>query len=230
MYRYYKKEQEEKNLPFAKRCTYETIFNTEFNISFYQPKKDQCSICEEYKNSNPDEKAKLQESYDRHIANKIKSREEKAKDTAMAKDKLNLIVACFDLQAVLPTPCGDVSAFYYKCRLNSIASRGSNEIATCLYSYISSLPPNTDIIFCSDNCVGQNKNKIVVSMYLYAMCNTEVNSIVHKFLTVGHTQNEGDSMHSVIERQKKRALKSEPIFVPSQWPPLMKTAIKEGRP
>lgn len=223
MYRYYKQESQEKNLPLAKRCTYKTIFNKEFNISFYQPKKDQCSICETYKNSNLEEKAKSQENYDRHTVNKIKSREEKAKDTAVAKDKLN-VVACFDLQAVLPTPCGDVSAFYYKCRLNcfnfiifeigtkrslcyfwheAVASRGANKIATCLFSYISTLPPNTDIIFYSDNCIGQNKNKIVISMYLYAVCNTEVNSIVHKFLTVGHTQNEGNSMHSVIARQKR---------------------------
>lgn len=80
MYRYYKHEQLERNLLFTKRCTYESIFNREFNISFYQPKKDQYSICETYKNSNPKEKAKSQENYDRHIANKIKSREEKAKD------------------------------------------------------------------------------------------------------------------------------------------------------
>lgn len=39
-YRYYKQEWQERDLPFATRCTYETIFNKEFDISFYQPEKN----------------------------------------------------------------------------------------------------------------------------------------------------------------------------------------------
>lgn len=251
MYRFYKKDQEEKGFPYAKKCTYDTIFNTEFNISFYQPKKDQCSICETYKNSNEAEKEKGQAEYERHLKNKAKSREEKQQDVAKSKEYNNIVVACFDLQAVLPTPCGDISTFFYKCRLNcfnftifeitsrngfcyfwheAIAMRGANEIATCLFDYLSTLPANKDVIFYSDNCVGQNKNKMVVSMYLYAINQTQVKSITHKFLTVGHTQNEGDSMHSVIEKAKKRTLKSGPIYVPSQWPPIIRTARKTGKP
>lgn len=236
MYRYYRRDQEENGLQFAKKCTYDTIFNTEFNISFFQPKKDQCSICEAYKNSSEAEKANGQAEYDRHIKNKMKSREEKQKDLAISKEDGDVIVASFDLQAVLPPPCGDISTFFYKCRLNcfnftifeitsrngfcyfwheAIAMRGANEIATCLLDYLFNLPAGKDVIFYSDNCVGQNKNKMVVSMYLYAVQKTQVKSITHKFLTVGHTQNEGDSMHSVIEKAKKRARKSGPIYVPS---------------
>ncbi|KAK5646174.1 hypothetical protein RI129_004638 [Pyrocoelia pectoralis] len=251
MYRFYKDDQEEKKQPYAKKCTYDTIFNTEFNISFFRPKKDQCSICESYKNGNEAEKRNRQEEYDRHVKNKVRSREEKQKDIAMGKENNNIIVSCFDLQAVLPTPCGDISTFFYKCRLNclnftifeitsrngfcyfwheGIAMRGANEIATCLLDYLSSLPAGKDVIFYSDNCVGQNKNKIVISMYLYAINKTQLKSITHKFLTVGHTQNEGDSMHSVIEKAKKRMLRSGPIYVPSQWPPLIRAAKKEGKP
>lgn len=251
MYRYYKEEQVERKLPFATKCMYDTIFNTEFNIAFFQPKKDQCSVCETYKNSNEEEKEKMKSKYDVHIKNKKKSREEKERDICMSRKDSNTIVACFDLQAVLPTPSGDISTFYYKCRLNcfnftifeiiskkgycyfwheAIASRGANDIATCLMHYLSALPADTDVIFYSDNCVGQNKNRIVVSMYLYAMCHTKINSITHKYLTVGHTQNESDSMHSVIEMAKKRALKSGSIYIPAQWPPLIRTARKEGQP
>lgn len=57
------------------------------------------------------------------------------------------------------------------------------------------------IFLYSDNCMGQNKNKVVL-----AVTHTETNSITYKCLTVGHTQNE-DSMHSVIEKAKKRVLK-----------------------
>ena len=42
----------------------------------------------------------------------------------------------------------------------------------------------------------------------YAMFhNVFVKSITHKFLIKGHTQNEGDSAHSLIERQIKRLRK-----------------------
>lgn len=251
MYRYYKTEQEAEGLPVAKKCTYEHIFNTKFNLSFFQPKKDQCSICETFKNSTAEEQHNLQENYEKHINNKNRSREEKAQDVKKAKETPSIRVSCFDLQAVLPTPCGDISSFYYKCRLNclnftvfdiaskkgfcyfwheAIAQRGANEIATCLLEYLKTECIGKEVIFYSDNCVGQNKNKIIVSMYLYAVNTFDIKSITHKFLTVGHTQNEGDSMHSTIERQKRRVLKSGPIYVPSQWPSIIRAAKKEGKP
>ena len=41
-------------------------------------------------------------------------------------------------------------------------------------------------------------------MYLYAVANTpNLETVIHKFLEPGHTQNEGDSMHSVIEKAKQ---------------------------
>lgn len=251
MYRYYKLQEESEGRPVAKKCTYEHIFNHEFNITFFQPKKDQCAICEAYKNSSPEEQAVFDSSYKKHIYNKDRSREEKSQDIARAKDDPQITVACFDLQAVLPTPCGDVSTFYYKCRLNcfnftifeiaskkghcyfwheAIANRGANEIATCLLDYLSSFCVNKDVIFYSDNCVGQNKNKFIVTMYLYAIAKIDIKSITHKFLTVGHTQNEGDAMHSTIERQKKKVLRTGPIYVPAQWPVIIRCAKKEGHP
>lgn len=251
MYRFYKKEQEDEGLPIAKQCTYEHIFNTKFNISFFQPKKDQCSLCETFKNSTTVEKLKIQQDYQKHIKNKTRSREEKARDVLKANESPSVIVSCFDLQAVLPTPCGDISTFFYKCRLNcfnftifeiaskrgfcyfwheAIAHRGANEISTCLLDYLSRECVGKDVIFYSDNCVGQNKNKMLVSMYLYAINNFDIKSITHKFLTVGHTQNEGDSMHATIEREKRRVLRSGPIYVPSQWPVIIRAAKKGGKP
>lgn len=251
MYRYYKLQEESEGRPVAKRCTYEHIFNHEFNITFFQPKKDQCAICESHKNSSLEEQAANDESYKKHIYNKGRSRGEKSQDIARAKNDPQVTVACFDLQAVLPTPCGDISTFYYKCRLNcfnftifemvskngycyfwheAIANRGANEIATCLLDYLSSFCVNKDVIFYSDNCVGQNKNKFIVTMYLYAIAKVNIKSITHKFLTVGHTQNEGDAMHSTIERQKKKVLRTGPIYVPAQWPVIIRCARKEGKP
>ncbi|XP_050316174.1 uncharacterized protein LOC126750569 [Anthonomus grandis grandis] len=56
MYRLYKANCEELNKPFAKQNMYETIFNTEFNIAFYIPKKDQCMTCESLNNCTETEK------------------------------------------------------------------------------------------------------------------------------------------------------------------------------
>lgn len=46
----------------------------------------------------------------------------------------------------------------------------------------------------------------------------------------GHTQNEGDNVHSVIGKNIKRALKSGPVYVPSQYVTLVQTAKKTGQP
>lgn len=51
-----------------------------------------------------------------------------------------------------------------------------------------------DIIFYSDNCCGQNKNKFIAALYLYVVANLNINNITHKFLIEGHTQNEGDNI------------------------------------
>jgi len=81
------------------------------------------------------------------------------------------------------------------------------------------------------NLSGQSKNKFIASLYLYASSVLNINTIRHKFLiVVGHTQNEGDSMQSVIERQKKLVLRSGPIYVPSQWVSVIKSAKQKGKP
>lgn len=90
---------------------------------------------------------------------------------------------------------------------------------------------HNDIIFYSDNCCGQNKNKFISATYLYVVSTFDnINSITHKFLIAGHTQNEGDSMHSAIEREKTRMLKANNIYIPAQWVPIIALAKKKGTP
>lgn len=43
-----------------------------------------------------------------------------------------------------------------------------------------------------------------------------IKSITHKYLITGHSQNEGDNVHSVIERKIQRFVKSAPIYVPDR--------------
>ena len=65
---------------------------------------------------------------------------------------------------------------------------------------------------------------------MYALANFKIKSISHKFLITGHTQNENDSVHSVIEKEIKKYLRSGPIYVPEQYIGLIRTARKKGTP
>lgn len=236
-----------------------------YNLSFFQPKKDQCDVCVAHTNSNEEQRAEMEEKYQIHLKEKELSRKEKLAD----RKKVNgcNVVVIYDLEAVLQCPRGDTSAFYYKSKLNSYnltlteltnkddrkeaydkvhcyfwteadAKRGAIEIGTCVWDYLEELskPCEDDstaaknIIFYSDNCCGQNKNKYIATIYMYAVNYLSINSITHKFLIRGHSQHEADSVHSLIEREVKKNLKSGPIYSPDQYIDLIKNAKKSKPP
>lgn len=89
---------------------------------------------------------------------------------------------------------------------------------------------NLEVVIYSDNCGGQQNNKYMISMYMFAVTTLPIKPITHKFLIKGHTQNEGDNAHSVIEKETKKVLKSGPIYVPSQYFTTIRTAKKSGEP
>lgn len=93
-------------------------------------------------------------------------------------------MATFDLQSVLQCLRGVASSFYYKSKLNNFnltfykfrtkevecffwneveAKRGAEEIGTCVWKYLQAINKQatdpTDVVFYSDNCAGQNKNR-----------------------------------------------------------------------
>lgn len=250
MYRLYLEDCQIKGNAAVKHSMYSHIFNTCFNIGFFRPKKDLCTLCDEYLHAS--DKSILQEKYDSHQLEKELSRKEKATDIELAtSNKDTNAVYVFDLQAVIPLPCGNISSFYYKSKLNCLnftafdlinkagicylwhegeARRGSNEISTCVYNLLINNCIGKNVTFYSDNCGGQNKNKFMAIMFIYVVRNYDVKSITHKFLIAGHSQNEGDSMHSCIESSKKRALLSGPLYTPQQVEMIIKLAKKQGKP
>lgn len=251
MYRLYKEKCLETHQPFVKEHFYKEIFNTKFNLGFFKPKKDLCSVCETFKNLSEVEKENKKEAFQTHTKEKALARIEKDSDKNLALNDKNILLSAFDLQAVTPLPNGNVSTFYYKSKLNVFnftlfnipekkgscyiwhegeAKRGANEISTCVFDYIKKSGIGKDIIFYSDNCSSQNKNRFLMSMYLYAVEYLNVPQITHKYLIIGHTENEGDSMHSCIEKERSRILKSGPIYIPSEFVTLVKSAKKKGEP
>ena len=81
-------------------------------------------------------------------------------------------------------------------------------------------------IFFSDNCTGQNRNRIV-TMFSFVMKNyASLDKIEHCFLEMGHTQNENDSVHSVIAETAKKI----PVYTPEQWATVVRGARRNRRP
>lgn len=110
IHRDYVQECKDKKKPYATYSMFYNIFQNEYNIAFFAPKKDQCDLCVLFNNADGEAKENLKEKYDTHQSEKVLSREEKKQD----KTEGNAIVAVYDLQAVLQLPQGDVSTFYYK--------------------------------------------------------------------------------------------------------------------
>lgn len=215
---------------------YRDIINQNLNISFHKPKKDICNECHIYdanKNTMTEEDKQKQEQ---HLKSKTLSREMKEIDKNEAiKSNGKIITACFDFQKILNCPHGNVGLFYYKRKLSIFnftvfdlankegycymwpeinAKHGACEVASCLLKFIETKVNDgaKEFRFWSDNCAGQNRNRIVFAFYTYAAKKYGV-TITHRFLERGHTQNEADSVHALIERNAKNKL----IYTPEQW-------------
>ena len=225
---------------------YRNIFNKDFNLSFFQPKKDLCDICHNYDNSSPEQKLSLEENYRIHIKNKNAAREIKQSEKQRANEsKGKICCAVFDLQQVLQAPKINVGLSYYKLKLSVFnftvfnlatkgcncymwtevtANRGASEIGSCLRLYIIAQAENgiKEFSFFSDNCSGQNRNKFLYSLYNYLTHKYQI-TIKHTYLEKGHTQSEGDSVHSVIER----AARNVPIYTPEQWYTVVRSAKRK---
>lgn len=244
MYGLYQEHCEKHNVPPATESIYRTIFNSEFNFSFFIPKKDICDLCSRYNEGTIEEKNEIEIEYQAHIKNKDIARQLKNADKEKAKLNNELCAAVFDLEQILPVPKSNVGLTYYKLKLStynftvfnlanadgfcymwyeSIGKRGSSEIGSCLMRFINHNVQQgaKQFSFYSDNCSGQNRNKFLFTLYSFLA--QKLNIVIrHNFLEKGHTETEGDSMHSVIERASKHV----PIFTPDQWYTLVRTAKK----
>ncbi|CAF4948227.1 unnamed protein product [Pieris macdunnoughi] len=108
------------------------------------------------------------------------------------------------------------------------AKRGGTEIGSCVSNYLQMVceeagEREVNITFISDNCCGQNKN--LTCLYLYANINN-LSSITHKYQIKG----EADNVHSLIQKQITRDLKTGPIYSPVQYMSAIKRARKTGTP
>ncbi|XP_074027858.1 uncharacterized protein isoform X1 [Leptinotarsa decemlineata] len=110
IYNDYMNDCKRDNVTFSNFNYFYNIFTNDFNLGFFQPKKDQCETCVAYENASETDKQNLKASYDQHLVEKELSRKEKENDKQTLAD--NALLAVYDSQAVIPLPKGDCSAFY----------------------------------------------------------------------------------------------------------------------
>ncbi|CAG9773351.1 unnamed protein product [Ceutorhynchus assimilis] len=233
MHELYLQECERERKPKVSLITYKRIFGVNYNLSFFKPRKDQCQICEANKPCTA-ETSKNKEAYVKHLKRRDDCYEAKRLDKERASRENNFVFSTFDLQSVLQIPSSDVSPMYYSrnlcvynltiyesvedaycfCWTELNGKRGSSKIGTCLFKYLNQLAPHVDeVVFWSDTCGGQNRNQHVAALLLYAVQETHIEVIEHKFLESGHSYMEADSMHSSIEKAKKYVS----VFAMNDW-------------
>lgn len=227
----------------VKENVYRRVFCTQYNLSFFTPKKDQCTICTRFELADSVRKEQLQEEYDLHINRKDDCYMAKNLDKQRSTTQDNFQTVTFDLQSVLQIPSSASSQMYYSRKINVYnltvyesghdkkalcyawnelnGKRGSSEIGSILFKYINSIPQNiTELSLFSDTCGGQNRNQNVAAILLYAVRSTHLQVIEQKFLESGHTYMECDSMHSSIEHSKKY----RSVFIMNDWLEIFKAA------
>lgn len=248
MYKLYEEFCFEKQEAPVKQSYYRFIFNTEFNLRFHKPYSDTCSRCDSLQNiiNHSRDDAVLSEAkrdLEIHQRKAQKATDAKKSDIFENKnDSKNTAVICFDLQQALPTPLLTTSKIFYLRQLwtynfcvfdlltgkshmfvwdETVASRGSQEIGSCLIKFIQNLPPTVEkIIAYSDSCGGQNKNKNITKLFSFIVQATNIIEIHHKFLEPGHTYMECDRSFGLIEKKKRQIPQ---VFVPAHWQKLIKS-------
>ena len=238
MYRLYLKKQESENKNPCSEFIYRQVFNEQFNIAFHHPNKDICGACTKFSLSS-NLTAVQQNEHEAHIRRKVQARESKDRD----KNDESLVVAAFDLQQVLTCPKISVSSSYYSRKLNLYnftildlktlqgscytwnereCNRGTNDIASsvCMWLKERESEGAKHVVFYSDCCGGQNRNRIMITAILKFLSNSSIEKIEQKFFESGHSKNECDSMHSVIQRHCNNC----DIFLPSAYHEHMRKA------
>lgn len=239
MYNLYKEKYKDNPVTEA---IYRYIFNNEFNLRFHHPNKDTCTKCDIFKmkiaTAVPQEKNGLMEEHNEHLSKAEKARSSLKEDTELSKNVHNSVYCLtFDLEKALPVPTLTCSIAYYKrfmyvynfgiheCSSDvgymhlwdeTIASRGSQEVASCLFKHINENCTHfKQIVMYSDACTGQNRN-IKLALVLLRLVQDKNNSIQiidHKFMTSGHSFLPNDADFGVIEMKAKKKVQ----YGPSDW-------------
>lgn len=246
----------EKEVNHISAALFNRIFRDDYNLSFKPIRQDVCNLCTQLKISlsstviTTEKRIELMERNEDHkrlIAETYKN----YKADVQRTNENGIICLTFDLQRTLECPSLNASSAYYKRKLwiynlciydegkrkgsmytwdESIASRGAQEIASCLIYHLKhyeGIDCVTKIILYSDACGGQNRNIFLTIMlkHLLEADLQHVESIEHKFFVSGHSYNSCDRCFGMIERNRKSV---ENVYLPSDWYDIIRGAKKNN--
>lgn len=80
---------------------------------------------------------------------------------------------------------------------------GGDEIASCIFRALKDIKSTDKLTARSDNCCGQNKNKMIIFLWVYLSCIKMYKEINHKFLVGGHLFLNCDRDFAAIEKRKR---------------------------
>lgn len=206
------------------------VFKKEFpNISFHSPRSDTCGICDrlaaEIAASVGEVRKTSQTQQKLHHLKAKRARDVMKDDFAFAQlPSGNRCVMSMDLQQVLFLPTLTHSQMFYSRQLanynlcthfhngvsvmnlwhEGLSGRGANEMGSCVFKAVGSMDATKDgLIVWSDNCCGQNKNKIILFLWIYFTCIGIYKEVDHKFLVTGHSFLDCDRDFAHIEKRKR---------------------------
>ena len=220
---------------------YNRVFRERFNLKFHKNKKDTCDKCQNYDNTPEEQRTEEQiAEHDLHLDEKENARQVKEckKEEGQKKE---VMTAAFDLEKVLLSPYGQTSSFYYSKRLKvhnftvtdiqdmltlcyvwheGEANKGSAEIGSSLQDFLKwAVKKGAKIVnLFADRCGGQNSNRMVILALHEMFLTLGLDHLGMNFLVTGHSENENDNAHSLIERKTRKRT----LYTPQEW----KTAIK----
>lgn len=242
VYRKYKRRAERQGY----RAVSMTLFRETLKVKkirVFRPRKDFCDKCKQYEKGNLS-----QDEYNAHRAIVALAYGEKKRDEEHASEKHAIIT--MDLQAIQLAPKSNASQMYFKTKLGvhnySFYNKHTKE-AKCFFwnetdgtlegnvftsvqqryfrQFLFENPCLRRITIWSDGCNNQTRNRMVGCGFLDLARRTNT-TIVQKYLAVGHTMMEVDSMHSGMERETRHA----EIHLPTDYERYAHEARKEPFP
>ena len=219
-----------------------------YNISIYVPRKHTCAKCDQHRiminnNLSEEQLKKAKDDHQKHLIRAEDARKElKEKGKEAQEPESKLLCFSFDFQKTQPIPYLNTSVAYYKRKLwlynlgintrnnnngymylwdETNAKKGNNEVASSILAFFQQIDLKIfeEIHTFSDCCGGQNRNKNIVSFFMYICETTHIRTWTHTFLETGHSYLPNDTDFGKIEKMKRNTFG---IYSVEQWAQMIK--------
>ena len=107
------------------------------------------------------------------------------------------------------------------------AEKRSCEIATCCRMFLATKRNQgcTKLHLFSDRCNGQNSNRMVLIALHHTFLEFKYDMVTLSFLVSGHSQNEKENAHSLIETKSSNKV----VYTTEQWQAVIRMSFHKNR-